>query len=92
MFTGGLVTTLGMPALHSAVAHCVQWRTGNHLGDARFTFRVGSLCSAGGLVTTLGMPALHSAVAHCVQRRTGNHLGDAHFTFRGDSLCSVGDW
>ena len=40
MFSGGLVTTLGMPALHSALAHCVQRRTGNHLGDARFTFRV----------------------------------------------------
>ena len=44
MFSGGLVTTLRMPALHSAVAHCVQQRTGNHLGDARFTFRCVSLC------------------------------------------------
>ena len=45
MFSGGLVTTLEMHALHSAVTHCVQWGTGNHLGDARFTFRGDSLCS-----------------------------------------------
>ena len=47
MLSGELVTTLGMPALHSAVAHCAQWGTGNHLGDARFTFCGGSLCSVG---------------------------------------------
>ena len=47
MFTGGLLTTLGMPALHPALARCVQLRTGNHLGDAHFTFRGDSLCSVG---------------------------------------------